>query len=446
MSAEPRLAVPQRPILARPLTVAINAQIDPERAGGVETAVHGLVAHLAAQATDERFLLLSTDRFAPTLQRLAGEAYQVLPWPYPRKGLGPVRRLTPRWQRWKAQAGPLGCGVDALHRVLWHGRRLTALRPNPRQHDAFLRSQGASVVHFAYPIGFQTGVPFLYEPWDLQHRHHPELFDPAEWRWRDAMYRDGCERAALVVTATRWTKRDIAEQYGIPAHKIAVIPRGPAVAPASLTDEQVRETRVSLGLPAGFAFYPAMTFPHKNHLRLFEALAILRDQHGITLPLVCTGRPYEPHWPAILEGVKRFRLDGQVRLLGAVSSEALAAVFRSASLLVYPSFFEGLGLPILEAFEYGLPVVASNATCLPEVAGDAALYFDPHQVASIVEALLTVERQPGLLRQRQQAAPAALARFSWPKAAATFIACYRAVAGAPLSPEQRALYAEAVES
>jgi glycosyltransferase involved in cell wall biosynthesis len=429
----------------RPLIVAINAQIDPERAGGVETAVQGLVTYLAAQATDERFLLLSTERFASPLRRLAGETYEVVAWPYPRKGPGPVRRLTPRWRRWQAQAGPLGFGVDVLHRMLWQARKLTAPRPDPARHDAFLRSHQASVVHFAYPIGFDTNVPFLYEPWDLQHRHHPELFDPAEWRWRDRLYRQGCERSTLVVTATRWTKQDIVEQYGVPAHKIAVIPRGPAVGPRIATDDEASQVRASLGLPAGFAFFPAMTFPHKNHVRLFEALAVLRDRHGVTLPLVCTGRPYEPYWPTILEGVARYGLTGQVRLLGAVSPEALAVIFRSASLLVYPSYFEGLGLPILEAFQYGLPVVTSNATCLPEVGGDAALYFDPQRTESIVDALLTAERQPGLLQRRRRAASAALARFSWPKAAATFVACYRAAAGAPLSPEQRSLYAEAVE-
>jgi len=430
----------------RPLTVAVNAQIDPERAGGVETAVHGLVTHLAARATDERFLLLSTQRFAPTLRRLAGDPYEVVAWPYPRKGPGPVRRLTPRWQRWRAQAGPLGLGVDGVHRVLWEARRLTARPPDPKLADAFLRSHGAGVVHFAYSITFGTSVPFIYEPWDLQHRHHPELFEPAEWRWRDRMYREGCERAALVVTATRWTKQDIVEQYGIPAERIAVIPRGPAVAPTIPNDEHVRRVRAELGLPERFAFYPAMSFPHKNHLRLFEALAILRDRHGITLPLVCTGRPYEPYWPTILEGVKRHRLDGQVTLLGAVPADTLAAVFEAASLLVYPSYFEGLGLPVLEALEYGLPVVASSATCLPEVGGEAATYFDPLHTESIVEALLAVEREPELLDRARRAAPAVLARFSWPKAAATFVACYRAVAGVPLSPEQRALYDEAIGS
>src|SRR5215218_7481849 len=99
------------PATSRRLTVAINAQVDPDRAGGVETAIQGLVTHLAAQATDEHFLLLSTDRFGPALKRLAGDAYEVVTWPYPRKGPGPVRRLTPRWQRWKAKAGPFAAGL-----------------------------------------------------------------------------------------------------------------------------------------------------------------------------------------------------------------------------------------------------------------------------------------------------------------------------------------------
>jgi glycosyltransferase involved in cell wall biosynthesis len=430
----------------RPLTVAINAQVDPDRAGGVETAIQGLVMHLASQAADERFLLLSTERFAPAMRRQAGDRYEVVAWPYARKTPSPVRRLTPRWQRWKVQAGPLGFGVDALHRAAWSAHRLTMPRPDARKSDAVLARLGADVVHFTYPIAFPTSVPFLFEPWDLQHRHHPELFEPAELRQRDQTYRAGCEQAALVVTATRWTKRDIMEQYGIAASRIAVIPRGPATPPTRPDDAAIDRVRAELNLPERFAYFGAMTFPHKNHLRLFEALAILRDRHGITLPLVCTGRPYEPYWPTILDGVRRHRLEGQVHLLGAVSLNVLSAIFASASLLVYPSLFEGLGLPILEALEYGLPVLASDATCLPEVGGEAVRYFDPHKTESIVEALLAAEREPHLAEQSRRAAPAVLARFSWPKAAATFVACYRAVAGVPLSPEQRTLYAQAIES
>lgn len=429
----------------RPITIAINAQIDPGRAGGVETALNGLVAHLAAQSTDERLLLLSTPRFQSAMAQLAGDRYDVVPWPYPQKAYPAVRRLTPRWRAWQERAGPLGVGVDTLHRGWWRSRRLLARKPDPRKTDAFLRARGASVMHFPYPTRFTTSVPFLYEPWDLQHRHLPEFFEPEEWRARDKMYREGCEAAALVVTATRWTRRDIAEQYGIAPKRIAVIPRGP-VPPRAPTAEDVQRVRCSFGLPDRYALYPAMTFPHKNHLRLLEALAILRDRHGITLPLVCTGRLYEPHWPAIRDGVARHQLSDQVFLLGTVSDQVLASIYKGASMLVFPSLFEGLGLPVLEALAYEIPVVASNATCLPEVAGDAAHYFDGTRTESIVDALLAVERQPGLLEQTRAAAPAVLARYAWPKAAATFLACYRAVAGAPLTPEQQVLCDEATES
>ena len=103
-------------------------------------------------------------------------------------------------------------------------------------------------------------------------------------------------------------------------------------------------------------------------------------------------------------------------------------------------------MPVLEALQYGLPVIASNAACLPEVAGDAALSFDPTRVEAIVEALLTAHRQPELLEQHKQAAPAVLARFDWERAARTYVACYRAAAGASLTDEQRALYDAAIAS
>jgi glycosyltransferase involved in cell wall biosynthesis len=133
-------------------------------------------------------------------------------------------------------------------------------------------------------------------------------------------------------------------------------------------------------------------------------------------------------------------------MLGAVSYETLGALFRAAWALVFPSLFEGLGLPVIEALQLDLPVIASDATCLPEVAGDAALTFDGTSVASMVETLAAAYHQPDLLERTRRAAPASLARFSWPKAAATFVACYRAVAGRPLDPEQQRLYEEAIAS
>jgi glycosyltransferase involved in cell wall biosynthesis len=431
----------------RPLIVAINAQVNPANPGGAESAIQGLLAHLAARNTsDERFLVLATQRYAPAFERLAGNDQRVISWPFPQVAYAPFRTLTRRWQRAVRKAGPLGPGVDTAHRVWWHARRALTRPPGAAQVDRQLRALGASVVHFPYAVHFETSLPFLYEPLDLQHRHLPALFSPGERHWRDRVYRQGCERSRLIVTGTRHIKQDIVSEFGIDPGKIAVIPIRSAlpVTPASPAD--IARVRATYNLPDRFLLYPAMGFPHKNHLRLFEALAVLRDQHNLTLPLICTGRAYESHAPALDTALARLRLTDQVRMLGSIPSDDLVALFGAAWALVFPSLFEGIGMPVLEALQYGLPVISSNAACLPEVAGDAAIYFDPLSVQSIVAALLTAERQPALLERNRQAAPSVLARFSWPKAAQTYVACYRAAAGVPMTAEQRALFEEAVAS
>jgi glycosyltransferase involved in cell wall biosynthesis len=336
--------------------------------------------------------------------------------------------------------------VDAAHRVWWQARRALTRPPSAAQADGVLRTLGVDVVHFPYAVHFQTTIPFIYEPLDLQHRHFPELFSDGERAWRDQVYRQGCEQARLIVTGTCFTKDDIVRQYGIDPGKIAVIPIRSALPPTPPTADAVARVRQAYELPERFLLYPAMAFPHKNHLRLFEALAVLRDRHDLTLTLICTGRLYESHSPILEQAIVRLGLQDQVRMLGPVPTDDLIALYGAAWALVFPTLFEGIGMPVLEALQYGLPVISSNAACLPEVAGDAALFFDPTRVEAIVEALLTAHRQPEMLERTMQAAPATLARFCWSRAARTYVACYRAAAGAPLSDEQRSLYEAAIAS
>ena len=436
-------AVPHLP----PLTVAINAQVNPANPGGAESAIQGLLAHLAARDTSaEHFKVLATRRYAPDFERLTGTDQQAIAWPFPQVAYAPFRTMTRRWQRAVRKAGPLGFGVDAVHRVWWSTHRAVTRPPSAAQADRELRALGVSVVHFPYAVYFETSLPFLYEPLDLQHRHLPELFTPGERQWRDRVYRQGCESSRLIVTGTRHIKRDIVQQFGIDPSKIAVIPIRSALPAKPPSAEEVARVRAKYNLPERFAFYPAMAFPHKNHLRLFEALTILRDQHDLTLPLICTGRAYESHSPILDATVARLRLTGQVTMLGSVPSDDLVAIFGAAWALVFPSLFEGIGMPVLEAHQYGLPVIASNAASLPEVGGDAALYFDPLRVESIVDAILAAHLQPALLERNLQAAPGVLARFCWPKAAKTYVACYRVAADSPMSADQRSLFEEAVAS
>jgi glycosyltransferase involved in cell wall biosynthesis len=144
------------------------------------------------------------------------------------------------------------------------------------------------------------------------------------------------------------------------------------------------------------------------------------------------------------QAVLRLGLKGQVTSLGPVPTDDLIGLFGAAWALVFPSLFEGIGMPILEALQFGLPVIASNASCLPEVAGDAAIYFDPTSVEAIAQALREAHEHPELLVRSLEAAPATLARFDWAKAARTYFACYRATAGHTLSAEEQAVYDEAI--
>jgi glycosyltransferase involved in cell wall biosynthesis len=429
------------------VTVAINAQVNPANPGGAESAIQGLLRHLAAQAgPHERFLVLATSRYAPEMERWVGRGQEVLAWPFPQLAYAPFRTMTRRWQRAKGRAGPLGFGVDAAHRVWWQAQRRLERPLSAARVDGALRARGVEVVHFPYAVHFPTTLPFVYEPLDLQHRHLPEFFPEGERRWRESIYRSGCEHARLIVTGTRFTKYDIVREYGIDPRKIAHIPIRSAMPQAPTSDADVARVRRQYALPERFLLYPAMGFPHKNHLRLFEALALLRDRHDLTLPLVCTGRPYEPHQPVLDAALARLRLTEQVRMLGSIPTDDLAALFGAAWALVYPSLFEGIGMPVQEALQYGLPVISSNATCLPEVAGDAALYFEPTSVEAIAEAILAAHQRPNLLERRRREAPTALAQFDWPRAAKTYVACFRAAAGAALTPEQRDLYEQAVSA
>jgi glycosyltransferase involved in cell wall biosynthesis len=193
-------------------------------------------------------------------------------------------------------------------------------------------------------------------------------------------------------------------------------------------------------VPEQFIIYPAMTFAHKNHLRLFQAMALLRDRQGLRVNLVMSGRRYRPFWPTLEAEIERLRLADQVTVLGGVSEALLEALFTSARFMVFPSLFEGLGLPILEAFQQGLPVLAAAETCIPEVAGDAAILFDGKDVESIAGAIAQAVESPEALAALVQAGYRRLSDFNWDKAGPTFVACYKDALDAPMTDLERQLF------
>lgn len=426
------------------LVIGINAQISPRFPGGVETMLLSLLQKLGQASTAERFVLCSVPKHETELVPFVGPNQTLMKWPFSQAYFRPMAP-DGLWSRLRAGAGRMANLVDLAHER-YMDLRGAPHQPSARKADRLLRRRGVSVVHFPYGAHFGTKLPFVYEPWDLQHRHYPEFFTPQESSMRDRMYRSGCREAKLVITGTRWVKEDIVRQYGLPPEKVAVIPRSSLVAREPLSGAEQEEAWRRHCIPEDFAFYPAMTFKHKNHIRLFQALARLRDERGIRLPLVCSGRVWEPNWPAIEEELERLRLRGQVIFLGVVSDAMLASLFRSARFMVFPSLFEGLGAPLLEAMHHRLPILASNATSIPEVVGDAGILFDGQNVDAILDALSHAVNGRDALDRVASLGPAILSRYNWEKAAKTFVACYRHAAGRPLSEEQGGLLRESTRA
>jgi glycosyltransferase involved in cell wall biosynthesis len=401
--------------MATPLRICIDARLVGGKVGGVQQVVEGLAAAFSALDGDEEYVFLG----------VRGTEAWLGPWLEGRCRLelahsSPIHRLRRSVEKRVARLR----GVPDV----------PGLSPEPRA----LAKIRADVVHFPTQSGFRTARPSIYHPHDLQHRHLPEFFGAEERARRDALYGAMCRQATAVCVASQWVKHDVSAQLGIPLDRIAVItlppPPGTRAPPAE--DVQAELAR-RLELPDRYVLYPAQTWPHKNHARLLEALALLRKE-GLVVPLVSTGKRTE-HAEALEAQARALGIAEQVRLLGFVDDAALATIYARARAVVVPSLFEAGSFPMWEAFRAGIPVATSNVTSLPAQAAGAAEVFDPLDPAAIAVAVRRVvsdeERRAELVRLGR----ARVQSLSWPRAAATFRALYRRVAGRPLSPEDEAL-------
>jgi glycosyltransferase involved in cell wall biosynthesis len=395
------------------LRIALDARIPADQWGGVQQVTQGLCSGLAAIRTDDEFIVVTypdgEDWLRPFLGGRVG--LEVVP---PATGRSRARRA---FDALSARSPRLAGSAASMARPM-----AGSLTKAPKS-DGRLEGMGVDVVHFLTPGAMLTSIPSIYQPHDLQHVHLPELFSPMRRRYRDATYRAFAEQASIVAVMTEWGREDLVRELGIPRRKVAVVPWAPVAGlPVATT-----EPREPPNLPESYAFYPAQTWPHKNHIRLLQALAILRAR-GYVVPFVSTGRQNE-HFGAIRAEVERLGLADQVHFLGYVDDATLDAVFRRARLLVFPSLFEGWGIPIVEAFAYGVPVAASNATVIPEVAGAAALLFDPKNPVAIASAMENAWTHDALRAVLVRQGHTAASRLSWTRTAATFVALYRRVAG-----------------
>ncbi len=326
--------------------------------------------------------------------------------------------IPPLPSRFRVRALPVS---DRVSNAVWHRARV------PIPIEPFIGR--ISLFHspdFAAPPTLAR--PTVVTVHDLAFEREPDCAVPSLRDYLRAVVPRAARKATHIIAVSETTKRDIMELYGIPERKITVVYEG--IAPALQERPQSYVSRTMLapyGITDPYILSVGTIEPRKNYVRLLEAYRILAER-GIRQHLVIAGAPgwmYEP----VFNRIRELGLNDRVTLLRP-SDEHLAALYGGADAFVYPSLYEGFGIPALEALAAGVPSAVTERSALPEVVGDAAILLDPTDVESIAHAIDLILADKHLRERLREAGPARAAAFSWARAADETIAVYRAVAGA----------------
>lgn len=261
--------------------------------------------------------------------------------------------------------------------------------------------------------------PFVVTIHDCIHLRFPQyLPSRGALTYAKAMMRSAARRSRRVLTVSQASKDDILHYLGVPAEKVEVIYNAlDERLAAPPTPDDVTRVRERFLLTSPFVLYTGNIKPHKNLDRLIEAFSILRRQGLEDVKLLIIGDEISKY-PNMRRLVHKFQLHGHVRFLGFVPDATLAVLYRLASAFVFPSLYEGFGLPPLEAMAAGTPVITSNVSSLPEVVGDAALLIDPMDAGAIADAMARVLREPALREDLARRGHARVKAFSWERSVA----------------------------
>lgn len=271
---------------------------------------------------------------------------------------------------------------------------------------------------------FREDLPVICQINDIQHEYYPQFFTPEENSHRTSFYKNVCEKATALVAISQYTKDTFCEKYAFPAERMQVIHLSVQERLLRLTEAQKEAVLEPLGLSGKrYFYYPANFWPHKNHDVLLVAFNMLVKQ-GSDAHLVLTGSLADAR-QTLGDAVRQMGLTERVHFLGYVSDEQLAAIFQQCHALVFPSLFEGFGIPLVEAMSFGKPIVCSSSTCLPEVAQEAALYFDPRKPAELCAAMRQLEEKPDLYAALQEKGRLRLAAFNQEKMVNLYMDVFR---------------------
>lgn len=278
---------------------------------------------------------------------------------------------------------------------------------------------------FCIPEGFNKRV--ISTIYDISFKTHSEFHTPGNIKHCDKGTKQAVEKADTIIAISEHTKRDLIEYYSCPAEKIVVIYLGYDERFQQIEDRRKKDQiNAEYGLTRPFIFNVGSIEPRKNLIGLIRAYASLGKKYHQNFDLVISGGQ---GWlnTEIYKEVEKLKMSDSVKFIGYVDDEDLPYLYNSAEVFAYPSFYEGFGLPILEAMACGCPVITSNVSSMPEVGGHAVSYIDPKDTETIKKALESVlgdkKKQSNMTRNGLEQAK----KFSWTKCAQKTFKIYESV-------------------
>lgn len=305
---------------------------------------------------------------------------------------------------------PIVAGPTARHPLLWqywYNYKVPAI----------LRKYKADV--FVSPDGFcslRTKVPQCLVVHDLAFIHFPQFIHKSHLRFYKSFTPKFLQKAKSIATVSLFSKDDILRHYKVTDNKIDVVYNGASAIFKPLDQEQKEAIKTKYAEGREFFLFTGSIHPRKNLLHLLKAFSIFKKRQKSNMQLLIAGRlawDYE----SFITGLKSYKYREEVKLLGYLPQEELATITASAYALVYPSFFEGFGVPPIEAMQCEVPVIASNAGSIPEVSGDAAVYVDPGNIDDIAEKMMLLYKDESKRNDLIAKGKTRAKEFSWEKTA-----------------------------
>ncbi len=247
---------------------------------------------------------------------------------------------------------------------------------------------------FTEPVFHQKNIPTVAIIYDLQYLTYPSFFEFEDLLNRKYTMQHACQKSTALVAISEYSRKRTLETQNISEEKIKTIPicLSQRLDNCLMSDNIFKKYHLQ---SQKYFIYPANFWKHKNHEMLILAFQLFLEKVDEDFKLVLTGAPCERQG-FLKEVVYRKNLESSILFLDYVSNDELALLMKNSLALVFPSLYEGFGMPVVEAMALGVPVLSSNTTSLPEVAGSAALLFDPKDLDSIVNAFLSMLRDTSL--------------------------------------------------